>query len=93
MLRKTISKKKGQAVIESVLIMVMLVGLSLLLFNTTIKEQGWMNQLVGEPSKYLKGMAETGQWVKVNAGNMGNALPAEHPNRRGLMNVGIEANK
>ena len=86
MIRKTISNKKGQAVIESVLIMVILIGLSVTLF-TAIKEKGWMNDLVGEPSKYLKGMAETGLWEK-------NPSYAEHhPNakERRIMNKGIEA--
>ena len=76
--------KKGQAVLESVLIMVVLLGLTQFVFNY-MKRDGWMASLT--PSDYLKGMVRSGVWV-----NYPHDID-RHPNRydRHLMNSGQSA--
>ena len=93
MTRKTISKKKGQAVIESVLIMTALISLSVFTFKTIQGEGGgdsWMNTLVGAPSKYLSGMAQTGKWVKAEP-NVDIINQGQHPKNRTIQIKGVDA--
>ena len=84
--------KRGQAVIESILIMVVLFGLTQLVFNVMKGQQGgesWMSQLVGAPSSYLKSMARSGVWEKSDQDIR------FHPNRSEghLMNSGRKIKK
>ena len=86
-MNKTVNKtvnKKGQAVLESVLIMVALLSLALFVFDT-IKKKEWVNDL--RPSKHIEKMARVGSWGKNNPNDW-----SKHPNHlnRRLMYKGRE---
>ena len=75
--------KKGQAVLESVLIMVALLSLAFFVFDE-IKTQGWVNDL--RPSPHISRMAQYGSWrIKDDEWS-------KHPNHlnRHVMNEGEE---
>ena len=55
-------KKKGQATVESVLLIVMLVNLGILILQTTMRGEGWIKKIVGTPGAYIRGMSIAGVW-------------------------------
>ena len=57
-------KKKGQATLESVLLMVMLLSLATLILKTTMHDKGWIKTIVGTPGAYIRGMSIAGVWKR-----------------------------
>ena len=57
-------KKKGQATIESVLLMLMLLSLATLILKTTMRDGEWIKKIVGTPGAYIRGMSIAGVWKK-----------------------------
>lgn len=60
------NKKKGQATVESVLLMVLLLSLATLILKTTMYDDGndenWIKKIVGTPGAYIRGMSIAGVW-------------------------------
>ena len=71
---KKLQLSKGQAIIESVLLMVVLLGLTIFIFNK-IKDEGLISALIDSPKNYIKGMSQSGVWKKYPEDI------AEHPNK------------
>ena len=61
---RKIKHQKGQAVIESVLITVLVFGLAYFVLNY-MKDNEWINSLVEAPKEYVQGMARSGVWKRV----------------------------
>ena len=57
--------KKGQATVESMLLIVVLLGLTIVVFRFMKDEEEVMLKIVDQPARYIKGMAESGVWDEV----------------------------
>ena len=71
---KKLKFSKGQAIIESVLLMVVLLGLTMVIFDK-IKGEELISTLIDTPKNYIKGMSRSGVWKKSPEDI------AEHPNK------------
>lgn len=56
-----INKKKGQATLESVLLMVMLLSLATIILKT-MNDGEWMKKIMETPGNYIRGMSIAGVW-------------------------------
>ncbi len=76
--------KKGAALIESVLIMVLLFGLTQFIFSNM--ENTWIESMVNAPMNHIKGMARSGVWENFE----NNSDIDSHPNifERHIMSKG-----
>ena len=86
---KNINKKKGQAVIESVLLMMLLFAMVMFVLKIGMKDNEWMKTIVGTPGKYIRGMSIAGVWeecetppVPPSSGGGGCSAMREHPNQK-----------
>ena len=59
---KNIRKQKGQATVETVLLMVILLGIATLILKEGGEPRHWMKTIVGTPGKYIRGMSIAGVW-------------------------------
>ena len=64
--------KKGQATLESMLLIVVLLGFTLFVFDF-MKQEELMMEIVDGPAQYIKGMAQSGVWDKAQQAK------AKHP--------------
>ena len=58
------NKKKGQATLESVLLLVVLVSLTMLIIQKTMRGEEWMKKIIEAPGNHIRGMSIAGAWVK-----------------------------
>jgi len=57
-------KKKGQATLEAVLLLVMLVSLTIFVIQKTMHDGEWMKKIIEKPGNHIRGMSIAGVWVK-----------------------------
>ena len=55
-------KKKGQATVEAVLLLVLLVSLTILIIQTTMHDGEWMKKIIEAPGNHIRGMSIAGTW-------------------------------
>lgn len=59
--------EKGQILVESVLLMALLAGITVLV-QSQIQRRGFLNNLIAKPWESVSGMAECGVWGPCAAG-------------------------
>lgn len=75
--------RRGQAVIESVLILALFFGITLLISNA-FKQGEFLDSLVASPWRRMAGMIQNGVWLPVGASNtMHPAITDRHLSLRG----------
>ncbi|MDE0150921.1 MAG: hypothetical protein OXK80_00270 [Bdellovibrionales bacterium] len=58
------NKKKGQATLESILLLVILVSLSIFIIQETMRDGEWMKKIIDAPGNHIRGMSIAGVWQK-----------------------------
>ena len=81
-----IRKQKGQATVETVLLMVILLGIASLILTEGGNPRNWMETIVGTPGKYIHGMSIAGVWkICEDISGFPNSIDCsamrEHPNQ------------
>ncbi len=83
------NKKKGQATVEAILLMVLLMGIAKVVIEDGMKTGGWMRTLVDAPGNHIRGMSIAGAWIECDTPpvppSASSGCPAmnEHPNQGG----------
>ena len=75
-------KKKGQATLESIFLLVILVSLSILVIQKTMKEDGWMKEIINAPGNHIRGMSIAGVWKECKDFSSNCNAMDDHPNHR-----------
>ncbi|MNL29155.1 hypothetical protein D3C87_1508300 [compost metagenome] len=73
-MRKTLRNRKGQVLIENVLMMIVTIGF-LLWATKYLREEKYLAKLISEPWQRIAGMIESGVWEPPKAAQ------AKHPNQ------------
>jgi hypothetical protein len=74
-----LNNQKGQIIVESVLILVIMIG-TLTLVSKKVSEMDYVKKLAVEPWARVSGMVECGSWNPCGIGNP--AGKKDHPNNR-----------
>lgn len=81
------NKKKGQATLESILLLVILVSLTIFIIQETMRGGEWMKKIIDAPGNHIRGMSIAGVWKKCKnppippSSTGGCSAMDEHPNQ------------
>jgi len=81
------NKKKGQVILESVLLLVLLMSLTIFILQTTMHDGEWMKKIIEAPGNHIRGMSIAGVWKTcenppVPPSTVNCSAMIEHPNQR-----------